>query len=487
MKTFDVITAELEAGATTCERITEGYLQAIQRGKHLNAFLDVYTEQALSQARAVDQKRNNGSAGSLAGMVVALKDVISVRNERLTCGSRILEQFVPPYDATVVARLRSADAVIIGKNNLDEFAMGSSTEHSAFGRVKLPQDESRVPGGSSGGSAVAVKAGMATASLGSDTGGSIRQPAAFTGIVGVKPTYGRVSRYGLVAFASSFDQVGPMALNVKDAARVLAAIAGHDERDSTTSDVRVPDYLTSLTQDVKGLTVGLPKEYFGFALQKEVREAIERMVDVLRSNGAVIREISLPHTEYAIAAYYVLVTAEASSNLARFDGMRYGRRAKDAGSGSDTSTRSRTEGFGPEVKRRIMLGSYVLSAGYYDQYYRKGQKVRRLIQEDFHKAFSTVDCLVTPTTPSTAFKAGEKISDPLEMYLSDVFTTSANLAGIPGMSIPVGEDAQGLPIGLQVITKHFNEATMFRVADFLEHAGQSAGNRTETGTQRTKP
>ena len=469
MKTFDALRTELRAGTTTCEKITEGYLGAIEEGKDLHAFLEVYSDDARSQAREIDGKLRNGSAGPLAGMVVALKDLLCVRNRRTTCGSRFLQDFVAPYDATAVKKLRDADAVIIGKNNMDEFAMGSSTEHSAFGRVRLPQDPDRVPGGSSGGSSVAVKAGMATAALGTDTGGSIRQPAALTGVVGVKPTYGRVSRYGLVAFASSLDQIGPFALTVKDAATVLGVIAGCDAHDATSADVPVPDYSAALTRDVRGLKIGLPKEYLGPAVQPEIREAIEGKIALLQSHGAVVKEVSLPHTEYTIAAYYILATAEASSNLARFDGARYGARATGTTNIADMYAKSRTSGFGPEVKRRIMLGTYVLSAGYYDAYYRKGQKVRRLIQDDFNIAFSDVDCLITPTTPSTAFKAGEKISDPLQMYLSDVFTTSANLAGIPGISIPVGEDAHGLPIGMQILAKHFDEATMFRVADFLEN------------------
>ncbi|MGH2569120.1 MAG: Asp-tRNA(Asn)/Glu-tRNA(Gln) amidotransferase subunit GatA, partial [Bacteroidota bacterium] len=387
---------------------------------------------------------------------------------RVSCASKILENFVSPYSATSVQRLMDADAVIIGKTNMDEFAMGSSTENSAFGRVKHPLDASRVPGGSSGGSAVAVKAGMATTALGTDTGGSIRQPAAFTGVVGLKPTYGRVSRYGLVAFASSFDQIGPFALCAKDAAYVLNVIAGHDEKDSTSADVPVPDFVAALTGDVKGLRVGIPKEYFGDALDNEIRTAIEKKIDTLRSHGAMIEEVSLPHTEYTIATYYVLATAEASSNLARYDGARYGYRAKGARDLSEMYTKTRSEGFGTEVKRRIMLGTYVLSAGYYDAYYRKGQKVRRLIQEDFFHAFRKVDCLITPTAPTTAFKAGEKVDDPLQMYLSDIYTTSANLAGIPGISIPCGVDRQGLPIGLQILGKQFDEATILRVADFFE-------------------
>ena len=468
MKTFDALTSDLRSGRTSCEKITQEYLNAIDAGKGLNAFLAVFPEKALEEARAVDRKLAAGTAGALAGMVLGIKDAICVRGEKATCGSKILKDFVSLYDATAVERLRKADAVIVGKTNMDEFAMGSSTENSAFGRVKLPQDESRVPGGSSGGSAVAVRAGMSTASLGTDTGGSIRQPAAFTGVSGLKPTYGRVSRYGLVAFASSFDTIGPFALNAKDLARVLQVIAGHDEKDSTSAAVPVPDYASSFTKDVKGLRVGLPKEYYGAGLEEEVRSAIEEKVDLLRSGGAVIEEVSLPHSEYTIATYYILATAEASSNLARYDGARYGTRAERVHSLPEMYVRSRSEGFGTEVKRRIMLGTYVLSAGYYDAYYRKGQRVRRLIQEDFTKAFSGVDCLITPTSPTTAFRAGEKVDDPLKMYLSDVYTTSANLAGIPGLSVPCGSDSRGLPIGLQILGRHFDEGTLLKVADFLE-------------------
>jgi aspartyl-tRNA(Asn)/glutamyl-tRNA(Gln) amidotransferase subunit A len=470
MKTFDAIRSALAAGTTSCERMTEEYLRVIEERKSLNAFLSVFAEKALEQARAVDRKLAAGVAGPLAGMVISVKDNMAIKGERVTCGSKILEQFIAPYTATCIQRLIDADAVIIGKTNLDEFAMGSSTENSAFGRVLLPMDESRVPGGSSGGSAVAVAAGMSTTALGTDTGGSIRQPAAFTGVVGLKPTYGRVSRYGLVAFASSFDQIGPFALCVKDAAQVLNVIAGHDENDSTSADVPVPNYVAELGKDVKGLKVGMPKEYFGDALDNEIRNAIERKLDLLRSHGATVEEVSLPHTEYTIATYYILATAEASSNLARYDGARYGYRAAGVRDLAEMYTRSRSEGFGAEVKRRIMLGTYVLSAGYYDAYYRKGQKVRRLIQEDFFNAFRRVDCLITPTSPTTAFKAGEKVDDPLQMYLSDIYTTSANLAGIPGISIPCGKDKQGLPIGLQILGKQFDEATVLRVADFLERA-----------------
>jgi aspartyl-tRNA(Asn)/glutamyl-tRNA(Gln) amidotransferase subunit A len=402
-------------------------------------------------------------------MVIAVKDVICMQNERVSCGSKILKNFISLYDATVIRRLQDADALLIGKCNMDEFAMGSSTENSAFGRVKLPQDRDRVPGGSSGGSAVAVTSGMSTASLGSDTGGSIRQPAAFCGICGLKPTYGRVSRYGLVAYASSFDSIGPFALTVKDIASVLQVIAGYDPKDSTSADIPIPDYNSSLTRNVRGLRIGLPKEYFGSALNEEIKSSVEKSIDILRKNGAIIKEVSLPHTEYTIAAYYILATAEASSNLARFDGARYGYRSDDADTLSAMYVKSRSEGFGPEVKRRIMLGTYVLSSGYYDAYYRKGQKVRRLIQQDFFEAFNEVDCLVTPTSPTTSFKAGEKMDDPLQMYLSDIYTTSANLAGIPGISIPCGNDSKGLPIGLQIMGPQFGEPLILRIADFLEH------------------
>jgi aspartyl-tRNA(Asn)/glutamyl-tRNA(Gln) amidotransferase subunit A len=470
MKTFDEIKTELSSGKSSVEKLTESYLQAISLNKHLNAFLSVFRDQAMEQARRVDLRLKGGKAGPLAGMVVSIKDVIALKGEKVTCGSKILENFVSLYDATAISRLREADAVIIGKTNMDEFAMGSSTENSAFGRVKHPLDESRVPGGSSGGSAVAVKAGMSTTALGTDTGGSIRQPAALCGVVGLKPTYGRISRYGLVAFASSFDQIGPFALTVKDAALVLQTIAGHDVNDSTSSTMPVPDYVSALTRDVQGLRVGIPKEYFGSGLDPEVRNAVESKIDFLRASGAAIKEVSLPNTEYTIATYYILATAEASSNLARYDGARYTYRTPRAKDLPEMYTKSRSEGFGPEVKRRIMLGTYVLSAGYYEAYYRKGQKVRRLIKEDFDKAFREVDCIVTPTSPSTAFKAGEKVDDPLQMYLSDIYTTSANLAGIPGISIPCGSDKQGLPIGLQILGRQFDEATILRIADYLEKA-----------------
>lgn len=470
VKTFDSIKADLQSGTLTCEALTHEYLAAIEASKDLNAFISVFHEHSLERAKAVDRKLENGSAGPLAGMVVSVKDLIAVEGERVTCASRILENFVSPYNATVITRLLDADAILIGKTNMDEFAMGSSTENSAFGRVRLPQNKDLVPGGSSGGSAVAVKAGLSTTSLGSDTGGSIRQPASFTGVVGLKPTYGRVSRYGLVAFASSFDCIGPFARTARDAARVLQIIAGHDEHDSTSAAIPVPDYLQEMTRDIRGLNIGVPREYFGEGLDPQVRKSIEHAIDQLKAGGAEIRNVSLPHTEFTIATYYILATAEASSNLARYDGARYGHRAEQVRDLNELYVKSRSEGFGAEVKRRIMLGTYVLSAGYYDAYYRKAQKVRRLIQNDFFTAFRDVDCIVTPTAPTTAFRAGEKMDDPLQMYLSDIYTTSANLAGIPGISVPCGTDSRELPIGLQILGRQFDEATLLKVADFLESA-----------------
>ena len=453
------------------ERVTAGFLDAIAAGARLNAFLEVFRDQAMEQARDVDRKLAAGSAGPLAGMVVAIKDALCMEGVKTTCASKILANFVSPYDATAVARLRAADAVLIGKTNMDEFAMGSSTENSAFGPVKNPVDESRVPGGSSGGSCVAVAAGMAHAALGTDTGGSIRQPAAFCGVVGLKPTYGRVSRYGLVALSSSFDSIGPFAGCVRDAARVLEVIAGQDPRDATSADVPVPAYEQFLTNDVRGRRIGLPAEAFAEGLSPEIRAAVDACADRLRDGGADVREVRLPHSPFTISAYYILMTAEASSNLARYDGARYGYRSGGARELSAMYTRSRSEGFGTETKRRIMLGTYVLSAGYYDAYYRKAQRVRRLIQEDFDAAFAGVECLLMPTTPTTAFRVGEKVDDPLAMYLSDVYTVSANLAGIPAVSIPRGTDRAGLPIGVQVLGPRFGEGTVLAVADFLEQPG----------------
>jgi aspartyl-tRNA(Asn)/glutamyl-tRNA(Gln) amidotransferase subunit A len=467
--TYGVSRCQLETGETTCEQITAGYLDAITERKRLNAFLSVYRDGSLERARMVDRKIASGTAGPLAGMVVALKDVLCVKQQRVTCASRILKDFVSLYDATVVERLEAADAILIGKTNLDEFAMGSSTENSAFGPVLNPVDEARVPGGSSGGSCVAVAGGMAHTALGTDTGGSIRQPAAFCGVVGLKPTYGRVSRYGLVALSSSFDQIGPFANCVADAALVLRVIAGRDARDSTSADVPVPDYTSALTGDVHGMRIGLPREAFGDGLHPEVRQAIQSTVGHLRDRGALVVDVELPHSRYTLSTYYILMTAEASSNLARYDGARYGSRATGAHDLKEMYTKSRSEGFGPEVKRRIMLGTYVLSAGYYDAYYRKAQKVRRLIQQDFLNAFAQVDCILMPTTPTTAFAVGEKVDDPLQMYLSDIYTVSANLAGVPAISVPCAVDAGGLPIGVQFIGRQFDEETILRAAGAVEN------------------
>jgi len=443
-------------------------LGAIDDRPGLNAFLAVFRENAIARAREVDRKFRDGTAGRLAGMVVAVKDVLCLRGERVTCGSKILESFESLYDATAVSRLLNEDVIVIGKTNMDEFAMGSSSEHSAFGPVLNPVDSTRVPGGSSSGSGAAVAAGMAHTALGTDTGGSIRQPAAFCGVVGMKPTYGRVSRYGLVALSSSFDQIGPFAHSTADAARVLQVIAGKDDADSTTSQDPVPDYLASLTKDVRGLRIGIPEEFLKEGICDDVLAAFHRAVDRLKEAGAKISNVRLPHARYHIATYYILMTAEASSNLARFDGARYGYRSPRAKDLQEMYLLSRSEGFGQEVKRRIMLGTYVLSAGYYDAYYLKGQRVRRLIQSDFLEAFRAVDALLMPTTPTTAFRFGEKASDPLQMYLSDVFTVSANLAGTPAISVPAGNDSEGLPIGIQVMGKHFDEATVLKVGDFLE-------------------
>ena len=403
-------------------------------------------------------------------MPVAIKDVFTTKDVRTTAGSKILADFVAPYDATVVSRLEDAGAIILGKTNCDEFAMGSSNENSAFHPVRNPHDHSRVPGGSSGGSAAAIAAGTAVASLGSDTGGSIRQPAAFCGVVGLMPTYGRVSRYGLIAFASSLDHPGPFGKSVKDAALMLQAIAGRDPLDSTTADVPVPNYGEQIGQPVTGMKVGVPLEYFEEGIDLEVSTAVQFGIQELRNAGAEIVPISLPHTPYAIPTYYVIATAEASSNLARYDGVRYGLRAGDGKTLSEMYRRTRDAGFGAEVKRRIMLGTYVLSAGYYDAYYLKAQRVRSLLARDFDEAFAKVDVIITPTTPTPAFRLGEKADDPLAMYLADIFTVTADLAGIPGISIPCGKSKDGLPIGMQILGKHFDEATVLRFAHVAEHA-----------------
>jgi len=434
----------------------------------LHAFLQLTPEIARAQAQDVDRRVAAGEpVGALAGVPVAIKDNMCVRGGRTTCASRILEPFIAPYDATVVERLRRADALFVGKTNLDEFAMGSSSENSAFGPVRNPHDLSRVPGGSSGGSAAAVASGMAVLALGSDTGGSIRQPASFCGIVGLKPTYGRVSRYGLVAFASSLDQIGPMTRTVRDSAILLSVIAGLDPNDSTSVPTPVPDYLERLEDGPKGLKVGIAREYFGEGLSPDVKAIVEGVVARLASEGAEVIEVSLPHMPYAIPTYYLIATSEASANLARYDGVKYGYRANDPENLIDMYRRSRSEGFGVEVKRRILLGTYALSSGYYDAFYLKAQKVRTLILQDFRNAFETADVIVTPTAPNVAFRLGEKTADPLEMYLQDIYTVSANMAGIPGMSVPAGM-SDGLPVGLQLLGPHFGEATVLRVARAVE-------------------
>jgi aspartyl-tRNA(Asn)/glutamyl-tRNA(Gln) amidotransferase subunit A len=436
-----------------------------------NAYLHLSRERALAAARRVDEKLAKGEdAGVLGGVPVAVKDVILTRGVRTTCGSRLLENFVPPYDATAVIRLEAAGGVIVGKTNCDEFAMGSSNENSAFGPVRNPVAPDRVPGGSSGGSAAVTAQGTAVAALGSDTGGSIRQPASFCGVVGVTPTYGRVSRYGLTAFASSLDHIGSFGRNVHDAALLLQIIAGRDECDATSAFAPVPDYTAMLDGKVKGVKVGLPREYFK-GLASETGDLIARGVETLKKLGCEVREISLPHTEYAIGCYYIICTAEASSNLARYDGVRYTNRSAHSATLSGMYRNTRGEGFGAECKRRIMLGTYVLSAGYYDAYYLKAQKVRTLIARDFSEAFREVDAIVAPVSPFPAFKLGEKVDDPLEMYLSDIYTITGDLAGIPCMSVPCGRTAAGLPVGMQILANHFDEAGMFRVADAFEKAG----------------
>jgi aspartyl-tRNA(Asn)/glutamyl-tRNA(Gln) amidotransferase subunit A len=438
----------------------------------VGAFLTVSGDEALAAARAVDQRLAAGEdPGPLAGVPVGVKDIICTAGVRTTAGSRILERFVPFYDATVVARLRAAGAVIVGKLNCDEFAMGSSTENSALGTTRNPWDGARVPGGSSGGSGAAVAARECHASLGTDTGGSVRLPAAFCGVAGLKPTYGRVSRYGVIAYASSLDQVGPMAREVGDVAVVLEAIAGHDRRDSTSAPRSVPRYLDALDGSVRGLRLGLPREYFVEGMQPEVEAGVRAAVAQLERLGARVEPVSLPYTEHAIATYYLIATAEASSNLARYDGTRYGLRAGDPGAPlGEMYEATRARGFGTEVKRRIMLGTYALSAGYYDAYYLKAQQVRTLIRQDFARALEQCDALVTPVAPTTAFRLGEKTDDPLTMYLSDIFTISVNLAGLPALALPCGADASGLPIGLQIIGRPFDEATVLRVGHAYEQA-----------------
>ncbi len=471
--TIDSIHAGLRARRFSAVELARETLAVAQaENEKYGSFLHFCPERALEAAARVDAGIAAGEPlGPLAGVPVAVKDVIVTRGVRTTCASRFLEHYVPPYDATAVVRLEQAGGVIIGKTNCDEFAMGSSTENSAYFPVKNPAAPDRVPGGSSGGSAAAVAAGQAVVALGSDTGGSIRQPASFCGVVGVLPTYGRVSRYGLVAFASSLDHIGPFGRTVKDAATLLGVIAGRDPADSTSAGVPVPDYTAGLDGSAHGFRIGVPREYFGAGLDAQVADRIQRGIDVFRRLGCEIREVSLPHTDYAIASYYIICTAEASSNLARYDGVRYSRRSAKADTLSDMYRHSRGEGFGAEVKRRIILGTYVLSAGYYDAYYLKAQKVRTLIARDFTEAFRSVDAIVCPVSPFPAFKLGEKTADPLEMYLSDIYTITASLAGICGVSAPCGRTAEGLPVGMQILAKYFDEHRMLRLAHAFEQAG----------------
>jgi aspartyl-tRNA(Asn)/glutamyl-tRNA(Gln) amidotransferase subunit A len=464
---------KLRAGEFSSVELAQAIFDRISAyDERIHAYLTLDREAALDQARRADARLSNQeNVSPLLGIPIAIKDNFLTRGLRSTAASKILGDFVPPYDATTVQKLRAAGAVIVGKTNLDEFAMGSSAENSAFFPTRNPWNLERIPGGSSGGSAAAVAADECIAALGTDTGGSIRQPAACCGVVGLKPTYGRVSRYGIIAFASSMDQVGPMTKDVRDSAFLLEAIAGRDLADSTSIDRPVPRYADGLTGEINGLRIGVPKEYFVSGMQADVAQAVREAIGELAKNGALIEEISLPHTEYAVAVYYIVATAEASSNLARYDGMRYGYRA-DADDLTETYRISRDEGFGAEVKRRVMLGTYALSAGYYDAYYLKAQRVRALIKRDFDEAFQRCDVIVTPTTPTTAFKLGEKMQDPLQMYLSDIYTISINLAGLPALSLPCGFDQEGMPIGMQVIGKHFDEGTILRVAHHYEQATQ---------------
>jgi aspartyl-tRNA(Asn)/glutamyl-tRNA(Gln) amidotransferase subunit A len=475
-QTIDAVKATIadrtRTAVTTAE---EAYARISEVDPAIHAYLALSRERALKQAQKIDAMAAAGeSLPPLAGVPIGIKDVLNMQGAPATAGSKILAGYNPPYDATAVARLEAAGAVLLGKLNCDEFAMGSSNENSAYGPVHNPRALDRVPGGSSGGSAAAVAAGMAVATLGTDTGGSIRQPASFCGVVGVLPTYGRVSRFGLIAFASSLDRIGPFANTVRDTATLLGVIAGYDPMDATSSPLPVPDYVAELTKGAEGLRIGVPAEYFAEGLDLEVRSAIEAGIEKLRAKGCSIHPISLPHSRYAIPTYYVLATAEASSNLARFDGVRYGYRAEDSNTLSAMYRRSRDGGFGAEVKRRILLGTYALSAGYYDAYYLKAQQVRRLLAQDFLNAFEKVDAIVTPTAPTPAFKIGEKADDPVAMYLADIYTVTASLAGICGLSVPCGNSSEGLPIGMQILGKHFDEGTVFRVAQAVEESNASA-------------
>jgi aspartyl-tRNA(Asn)/glutamyl-tRNA(Gln) amidotransferase subunit A len=462
----------LRAKEISARELSKDFFSRIEnRNRQLNAFLALSIERAYAQADRIDAIIAKGDAlPPLAGVPIAVKDVISTRDVPTTCGSKILESYNPPYDATAIERLERAGAVILGKTNCDEFAMGSSNENSAYGPVRNPVALDRVPGGSSGGSAAAVAAGLAVAGLGTDTGGSIRQPGACCGVPGMMPTYGRVSRYGLIAFASSLDRIGPLTQNVTDAATVMSVIAGHDANDSTSAAVPVPDYAAELEDPVQGLRIGVPEDYFGEGLDQEVREKVLAGIALLEKLGCRRIPLQMPHTDYAIATYYIVATAEASSNLARYDGVRYGLRIPGATLG-EMYRKTRERGFGPEVKRRIMLGTYVLSAGYYDAYYLRAQKVRSLIARDFADAFQKVDVIITPTAPTPAFRLGEKTADPLQMYLADIYTVTGSLAGVPGISVPCGKTNAGLPVGMQILAPHFGESRVLQVARAFEKAG----------------
>jgi aspartyl-tRNA(Asn)/glutamyl-tRNA(Gln) amidotransferase subunit A len=473
--TIDGVKEALSSKRISARELAADHYKRIEgRNAELNAYLTLSQDRAFAQADRVDVLVAAGKPlPPLAGVPVAVKDVISTRGVRTTCGSKILENYIPPYDATAVERLEAAGAVILGKTNCDEFAMGSSNENSAYGPVRNPEAPERVPGGSSGGSAAAVAAGLAVASLGTDTGGSIRQPGSFCGIPAMMPSYGRVSRYGLIAFASSLDRIGPLATSVRDVSTVMQIIAGRDPNDSTSTTAPVPDYCAESERTVKGLRIGIPKEYFGAGMDPDVRKKVEAGIELLRKLGCEIREIRMPHTDYAIAVYYIIATAEASSNLARYDGVRYGLRVDgDALLGMYRKTRG--AGFGAEVKRRIVLGTYVLSAGYYDAYYLKGQKVRALIAQDFCDAFTKVDAIVTPTSPVPAFKLGERTDDPLQMYLADIYTVTGSLAGVPGISVPSGKICGKLPVGLQIFGPPFGEARVLQLAHAFEQADGAA-------------
>ncbi len=463
----------IASGALRAEAVIEDYLSTIDRlDDQIHAYLHVDRQAALKKASLIDAAVSRGDKlPVLAGVPVAIKDVLTVEGMPATAGSLLLKDYRPPYTATSVARLEAAGAIVLGKLNCDEFAMGSSNENSAYGPVHNPAALDHVPGGSSGGSAAAVAANMAAATLGTDTGGSIRQPASYCGVVGVLPTYGRVSRYGLIAFASSLDRIGPLTSTVEDAAVLLGVLAGHDPLDATSSEEPVPDYAAELGKPIEGMRIGVPPEYFGEGLDPEVRAAVEQAIEKLRTQGCKVQPVSLPHTRHAVPAYYLLATAEASSNLARFDGVRYGYRSPDSATLSAMYRNSRDEGFGAEVKRRILLGTYALSAGYYDAYYRKAQQVRTLLTQDFLKAFAEVDAIVTPVAPTPAFRLGEKTDDPVAMYLADIYTVTASLAGICGVSVPAGVSKAGLPIGVQILGRHFGEGTVLRVGNALESTG----------------